>query len=275
MDWLEDHRLLNIALILTYFVFIYYMHDPVVHLSVWVMNLMSLPVYNLVVLSISLILLVLFVIFMIVQLIKYRDHRSLKIAYLLFTITIIIIHFLTMFEMNIEIIHVFEYSILVLLIFPVTRRFGASILFALPFMLLDEWHQYIILYPSYVEYFEFNDIMMDIYGSGLTMVAIIISGVKGQEPVQAFWKRSEFIFLTAALVFVAIAINTCFISMYEADKCSNTWLVLNRIHGPITFWRSFPNRDVIYHVMQPLEAIISISVLTCIYFGLDSFRKAK
>jgi len=273
VNWLAAHRIMNLLLVLLYFVFIYYMHVPVAQLSVWVMNNLSLPLYNKVVLSISGLLLILFVIVMFVQLNKHRDNRLLKIIYLLFTIVIIIIHFYTMFEMNIEIIHIFEYSILALLIFPLTRRFGASVLLAIPFMLVDEWHQYIVLYPGYVEYFEFNDIMMDMYGCGLAMVSLMICGVRGEWPIQPLWRRTEFIFLIAGLVAIAIAVHTCFISLYQADKCSNTWLVLSILHGPITFWSQFPGRDVIYHIMQPVEAIVSISVLSIIYFGLDSFRK--
>jgi hypothetical protein len=273
-DWLAAHRSINLLLIFSYFVFIYYMHDVVVHLSVWVMNMMSLPVYNKVVLTISILLLASFAVFMIVYFKKYGGNRLLKISYLSLTIAFIILHFRFLFEMNIEIIHIFEYSILALLIFPVTRRFGATVLFAVPLMLMDEWHQYIVLYPGFVEAFEFNDIIIDMYGCGLAMVALMICGVRGNWPVAPLWRRSEFIFLIASLVIVAVAVHTCFITLYEADKCANTWLVLNIIHGPVTFWRQFPGRPgAIYHLMQPLEAIIAIASLSIFYFGLDSFRK--
>jgi hypothetical protein len=275
INWLAAHRSINLLLIFLYFIFIYYMHMQVVDLSVWVMNNLSLPVYNKVVVFVCILLLVLFVMLMIVQLKKYRDNLSLKITYLLIILAIIIIHFNTMFEMNIEIIHIFEYSILTLLIFPVTRRFGASILFTLPLMVLDEWHQYIVLYPRYIEYFEFNDVMMDMYGAGLAMVALMTCGARGGWPVQPLWKRAEFILLAVSLIAVAVAIHTCFIAQYESGKCANTWLVLNTIPGPVTFWRQFPGRDVIYHIMQPVEAIISIACLSVFYFGLDSLRKER
>ena len=175
--------------------------------------------------------------------------------------------------MNIEIIHVFEYPALAILLFPITRRFGAAIIFTIPFMLMDEWHQYVVLYPAYVDYFEFNDIMIDIYGCGLAMLLLLLCGVKGESPVKPFWKRAEFVLLFTALLFFAIAVKAGFLAVYEADKSANTWLVLNRIHEPVTFWRKYPNRDVIYHVMQPIEAITGISLLAVIYTGLDSFRK--
>ena len=273
IDWLENHRAVNLLLILLYFIFIYYMHDSVVHLSIWVMNLMSLSVYNKVVIVISILLLILFGTAINGQIRKHTDNYAVKAGYLFFTIAIIIIHFKTMFEMNIEIIHIFEYPALAVLLFPITRRFGAAIIFTIPFMLMDEWHQYVVLYPGYVDYFEFNDIMVDMYGCGLAMLVLMVFGVEGQQPVKPFWKRTELGFILASLIVFAIAVKLCFISVYEADKCSDTELVLYRIHEPVTFWRKYPNRDVVYHVMQPIEAITGISLLAIIYTGLDSFRK--
>jgi hypothetical protein len=275
VNWLENHRIINLLLVFAYFAFIYHMHVPMAQLSVWVMNGMSLPVYDKVVLLISALLLILFIILLSVRLYKDRSNHLLKTSYLLITVTAIIIHFRIMFEMNIEIIHIFQYSILAFILFPITRRFGAAIIFTIPFMLIDEWHQYRVLYLGYVEYFEFNDVVMDIYGCALAMLTLMIVGVRGASPVRPLWRRSEFIFLIVLLIVFVIAVRTCFIALYDADRCLNTWLVLNVIHEPVTFWRQFPGRDVIYHIMQPIEAIIFITVLIVFYFGLDSFRRER
>ena len=272
-DWLGAHRFINLLLIVAYFLFIYFMHDPVVHLSIWVMNFFSLPVYNKVVIAVCVLLLILFSVFLVSQLNQRRDNFKLKVAYLFITLTLILIHFRTMFEMNIEIIHIFEYPLLAFLLFPLTRRFGATVLFTIPSMLLDEWHQYIVLYPAYVDYFEFNDVVLDIYGCGLAVVSMLICGVEGQKQIKSLWKRTEFISLFAFLLLVIIAIKLCIVSIYAVDKCNNTLLVLNRIPDVQSFWRQYPGRDVIYHVMQPVEAFIFIPLLTFFYFGLDSFRK--
>jgi hypothetical protein len=249
------------------------MHDPVVHLSVWVMNWLTLPVYNKTVIVIFALFLILFSVFLFGHLRDRRDNFGLKLVYLVVTLALIIIHFKTMFEMNIEIIHIFEFPFLAFLLFPLTRRFGATVLFTIPFMLLDEWHQYIVLYPSYVDYFEFNDVVMDTYGCGLAVTTLLIMGVKGSTEIKPFWRRPEFISLLGFMIAVVILIKVCFISVYDSGKCANTWLVLNRIPGEQSFWRQYPGRDVIYHVMQPIEAMIYIPLLAFFYFGLDSFRK--
>ena len=108
VGWLERHRITNLILIGLYFAFIFEMHVPFAQLSVWVMNNMSLPVYNKTVLAISWFLLAMFVIFMIMQYRKLENNRLLKISYLSLTIGFIIMHYRIMFEMNIEIIHIFQ-----------------------------------------------------------------------------------------------------------------------------------------------------------------------
>jgi hypothetical protein len=271
--WLEKRRLINVLLVLAYSVFIFFMHNPVVLLSVWVMKLLTLPIYNKVVLVIFTLFIILFTTFLLTQLKKYPGNYPLKLLYLFASIAFIIIHFKLMFEMNIEIIHIYEYPLLAILIFPLTRRFGPAVLFALPVMLLDEWHQYMVLYPAYVEYLELNDVMIDIYGCGLAMATLMICGVARKEMINPFWKRPEFITLCLILFGFIIAVKTCFFCYYPADKCSNTYMVLNKLEEPEKFWRQFKNRPVIYHVSTPFESVVIITSLCLFYFGLDSFYK--
>jgi len=264
---------INVFLVFAYFIFIFLMHVPCAKLSVFVEHHLSLPVYNKVVIGVCIVLLALYLLLVFDQLKKRADNRIHKIIYLVFALSFIIIHFKIMFEMNIEIIHIFQYSILAFLLFPLTRRFGAAVCFAIPFMLVDEWNQYINLYPGYVEYFEFNDVILDINGCGLAMVTLYLCGVAGVTTLKPLWKRPEFILIVGLTFSVFIAIKTCFIALYTADKCSNTWLVLNIIKEQQFFWRKFPGRDAVYHIMQPVEAIVAIIALALFYFGMDSFRR--
>lgn len=273
ISWLELNRLINILLIAFYFVFIYYMHDVMVHVSVWVMNGLSLAVYNKVVIAVFTLFLILFSVFLYMQLKDNTENLKLKIFYLVSIVSLIVVHFKIMFEMNIEIIHMYEFPVLAILIFPLTRSFGSTILLTLPFMLIDEWHQYIVLYPSYVDYFEFNDVVLDINGCALAMVSLMICGVRGRISNTPLWKKREFIALCFIILLIIASVKTCFIALYEEDQCSNTWLVLNRIHEARNFWRQYPGRDVVYHVMQPLESLIIIPSLILFYFGMDAFRK--
>ena len=272
--WLQSRKLINLLLVFAYFVFIMSMHNPMVLLSIWVeKQLGGIESYNLIVAIVFLTVLLLLSFFVLKKLAADRKNQKLKIFYLISTVVLIIIHSRFMFDSNIEIIHSFEFTILAFLIFPLTKRFGAAILFTLPFMLFDEWYQYIILYPDWNDYFDLNDILMDTYGCGLTMIILLIFEIKGSENVKPFWQRSEFISLACLVVAVLVAIKVCFIAAYANEACSNTWLVMNERATPEPFLRAHPTHHISYHVMKPFEGLIAIVTLHLFYIGLDSFRK--
>jgi hypothetical protein len=271
--WLQSRKLINLALVFAYFIFILFMHNPLVHLSIWVEKILSPDTYNSVVALIFLSVLLLLSFFVLKKLAADKKNQKLKLFYLISTVAAIIIHSRFMFDSNIEVIHSFEFTILAFLLFPLTKRFGAAILFTLPFMLFDEWYQYIILYPDWNDYFDLNDIMMDTYGCGLAITALMIAGVKGNENIKPVWQRPEFISLVCLVVAVLVAVNFCLITAYASEACGNTWLVMNERLTPEPFLRAHPTRHIFYHVMKPLEALVAIATLHLFYFGLDSFRK--
>lgn len=273
IDWLEKRRIINLVLILGYFFFILLMHNSMVLLSVWVEKQLSLPVYNLVIAVIFLLLASVLVIVLIKRFKLNFENLKTEFIYLFATLAFMIAHSRFMFDSNIEIIHSFEYPFLAFLIFPLTKRFGATILFTLPFMLVDEWYQYIVLYPTEIDYFDLNDIMMDTYGCGLAMAVLMIIGVKGKFPVKPFWKRPEFISLVSGIVLICLAVKICFIAAYKFTACSNTWLVMNERTYPEPFMRPHPTHHIMFHVMNPLEGFIAIVLIHFFYFGLDSLRK--
>lgn len=275
IDWLQRNKLVTTILLLAYFVFIVFMHGPMVHVSNYFQGMLGFAIYNKVVLAVYAISAISAAAVLIRQIRKHPENRALKLAYLLGTLTLIFIHSRFMFDSNVEAIHSLEFTFLAVLLFAMFNRFGAAIMFAVPFMLLDELYQYWVLYPDFNDYFDLNDISMDIYGCCLAMVTLMIFGVKGEQHVQPLYKRIEFWGLITMLGMIALAIETCYIAPYEFQKCSNTFLVLNERMTTEPFWREHPLSHVIYHVQKPIEAIASFSTLVFLCFGLDSLRNDK
>ncbi|MFN8322734.1 MAG: hypothetical protein U0T74_08765 [Chitinophagales bacterium] len=271
--WLQTHRGINILLVLAYFSFIIAMHHPLVLLSISIENRLTIETYNLVVAVVFLTLLSLFLFFLSKGFFKYTDNRKLKLVYMLATLLLLLLHSRFMFDSNIEVIHSFEFTFLAFLIFPLTKRFGAAILFTLPFMLIDEWYQYIFLYPQWNDYFDLNDILTDTYGCGLTMLFLMIVGVKGNENLHPIWRRAEFIGLIIGVILVALANQLGYIVSFANEVGGNTLLVMNENLNGESFWRAHPTHHILYHVMKPVEGLIAISALHFFYFGLDSLRK--
>ncbi len=271
--WLQSRKLINLVLVFAYFFFILFMHDPLVHLSLWVEGNLSLEVYNLLVVFVFLSVLVLLSFFVLKKLATDKRNQKLKLFYLVATLALLITHSRFMFDSNIEVIHAFEFTFLAFLLFPLAKRFGAAVFFTLPFMLIDEWYQYTVLYPQWNDYFDLNDLMTDTYGCGIAMVVVMILGVKGNENVPPVWRRPEFISLVCLVVAVLVAVKICFIAPYASDACSNTWLVMNERLIPEPFFRLHPTHNIWFHVMKPVEGLIAVTALHLFYFGVDSFRK--
>lgn len=273
ISWLESRRIINLVLVLAYFFFILHMHDPMVHLSMFIESFLSHNLYNRVVEVVYLVFLAAVAGIIWKQLNRNTEHINYKVSYLAATILFVFIHSRFMFDSSIEVIHSFEFTLLTFLIFPLAGRFGAAVLFTLPFMLIDEWYQYILLYPLYNDYFDLNDIMMDTYGCGLAMLMLMIIGVKAQQSDTPFWKRPELIGLISLVILVLVAAKLCIIAPYMSQKCNNTLLVMNERNGIEPFLRLHPKNNIMFHVMKPVEGLIAITILHLFYLTMDFFRK--
>lgn len=271
--WLQSRRLINLIFILLYFAFILAMHHPLVLLSIWVEHNLTIGVYNTVVATVFGLLVIgmLYVVYR--QAARHTANRATGLFYIGCSLLLLFAHSRFMFDSNIEVIHALEFTLLAFLIFPITRRFGAAVLFTLPFMLIDEWYQYILLYPDWNDYLDLNDILTDTYGCGLAMAVLMLCGVKGSQHVQPLYRRSEFILLVVMVVLVVAGVATCIIAPYAGDACANTLLVVNERLTAEPFWRPHPTHGNLFHVMKPTEALGAITLLHLFYMGMDSFRK--
>lgn len=271
LNFLRQHPVLNTALVLGYFVFILLMHNPLVHLSIWVEAHLSLALYNKVTIIIYLITLFTLAFTLRSRLRLHPQNLPRKVFYL-FSITLLIaLHARFMFEKNIEIIHSLEFTILAFLLFPLAGTFGGAVFFCLPFMLIDEWYQYIYLYPDWNDYMDLNDIVMDLHGAALMMLGLMIAGITAFQTTQPLWKRREFVGLILLLLLVIGALSTCYLAPYADTACSNTVFLFNEHPGPEPFFRISAGSGTSFHVMKPYEGIVAITAVVLFYFGLDGY----
>lgn len=238
-----------------------------VNISVWIMNGLSLPIFNKVVGTGCLLGMGVFLTVIVLQIRKDRQFLKQKLVYLFLTLLFIVIHSRVMFEMNIEIIHSIEFSLLAYLLFALSRSVGFAIVFALPVMLLDEWNQYILLYPEYVMYYEFNDIVMDILGSGLALVTLSVFGIYPKCSNKSLWAKPEILFLFGLLTVTALAINSGYLAQYISTQNSNTVFAFNKMQNPDNFWTIHSFTKARYHIMGPVEGI-TVIVMLCLFYAV-------
>ena len=273
IDWLTENRLINWLLVVGYVVFLVFAHEWFVYRSVEIMNSLSLQVYNtlIAVLAATAALGVLLLTAVAAKQ-KTGLNRS-AMVFLLVVLTALVVHFFLFTEMNIEFIHAMEFGLLAGLIYPLAGRFGAAAIYSLPVMLFDEWYQYQVLF-EWVEYFDFNDILLDLLGAGLVLSILKLFHDR-RSSATPFSSRPE----VYALLFMAVATMILLLSSmvvpYPDDAETNTWLVLNAIQNPYGFWREHPLIGSTYHVLEPMAGLVTVFSVCTIYLLMDPIRSEK
>lgn len=270
ITYLEARKELTISLVLTYFIFILSMHDFMVNVSVGVMNSLTRQKYDLIVGSIMISAMLFILILFIRNLRLVRQAADIKIVYMLIMTSLLIIHIQMNFVMNIEIIHTLQFGILALMIFPLTRSFGATLFFTTLLGAADELFQYLVLYPSKNDYLDFNDIVLDQMGAAIVLVYLYSSGLRSERNWSQKWYYSPVTITVVSLsAVVAVMYHFSLITTYYSSATDKTLFVLNESNEPEGFWRHMPNCDIVFHVMSPIEGVIAIVMIGGLFFFLD------
>lgn len=275
INCLHQRKWLTFLLIALYTFGIFALHNPLVNLSITVMNFFGLEMYNLIVSGVVLVVSIVVGGLVIFQLIQSKKSLGLKIGWILILGILLVIHYLFLLEMNIEIIHSFAYGGLVFLLFAYFKRFGAALFFGIIIMLVDEYYQYIYLYPDYVEYWELNDVILDILGAIFMLMLIFIADFKFDKYLEKFYKRIEFWGFTLFILCFFILEKLCIFASHISAKCDHTLFVMSHIENYDTFWHEHDFTGKIYYILSPTESFILIGVFGILMIGLDSFLSKR
>jgi len=269
--WLEKHLMLNLVMVIAYALFLLFAHDAFVNLSVGVMNNLSLPVFQKVV-AVVVVLFALALVSIGWFVLRRGSVDKRTALYFAASLLLLVAHFFVLTEMNVEFIHALMYGGLAVLLFPLIGRLGGAIVFCLPVMLVDEWCQHVILFPHYTNFFEFNDIVLNLVGAGLFVSMLRLLGMRSQRTFSPVYKRSEvWLLISGALVIVG-TLAACIIVPYSEDACPTTWFVLNKLPEMSEFWYVHPVIGSTFHILKPMEGIALMFLLCVAYLGMDRFK---
>lgn len=269
INWLRERPLMNGLLVLAYSIFILFAHGWFVDLSVLAMNTLSLGTYNRVVAAIMGMAGLLLGWTVLRSIWSDTSQRWPKLAFFSVILVSLVAHRYFLSEMNIEIIHALEFGILALLLFPLARSFGGTLVLGLPFMLIDEWYQFTVLFSDYVEYFDFNDVLLDSLGAAMVVCMIWVFGTGPVRPFTGNIARWEVCVLLTMTVGPILLMQTCILVEFSSEVCENTWLVLNQVGAEEGFWRTHPVLGSTYHLLRPIEALALVLVLVVCIFYMD------
>lgn len=265
--WLSRRRLVNIILLISYFLVVVLPHEEVGLLTVQIFGHFSRNTYNLIILLIGTIGLLIYLI-PIYKNIKEGRDKQLKLFYLFLTILLVVLTFNTLFVINIEIVHFLQYAIMAILLFPLTMRYGETLYWATLLGAIDEGYQYFYLSPHRTDYYDFNDVVTNLLGAALGLVFLRIFDLgKIGIPWQK-WYKSVPLWTTVILTIGFSILYYCqLVFIYPSKSGEISIFTLVKV-VPEGFW-SVVHPNVTYHVMMPGEGIVWVFVLILTYYGLD------
>jgi hypothetical protein len=188
---------------------------------------------------------------------------------LLFCFAALAVHVAMLFEMNIEIIHVAEYIVLVLLLFLFSRSIGASLVYALPIMIADELNQYLVLYPNYNKYFELSDIVLDLLGAGTLFLLLHICGLSLQKDERPWLKKPAMVLLLTIITSATLGLLTKLFVFTPDEVQAHTVFVFNRLEQPELFWQVHSFTGAKYHVLLPYEGIALVFLVCALFIAYE------
>jgi len=259
-----------------YFIATVVFHKPVAQLSLRIERQATYAAYNRGWGLFALIALTLVLVAVVFRIMKGED-RLFKLLFLVLTFGLIGAAHWAVLAVNLEYIHVMQFSLLVFPLLALTRRFGETVFWIGLLGAVDELYQYYVVWWPHQSYYDFNDVLLDIAG-GAFMVFLIYLWLKQDtlNPQGRFpkirWFRSPSVFAAAGiLVFALLAHFAGLLSFYpeaEGSLGSKTAILLSRDPPAPQFWSVF-EKGKTYHIVGAGEWMALLLLCTGVYSLLD------
>jgi len=264
VNFLHKNVLVNLILLFVYYLLVVLPHEKVGLLTVKIFSSLERSTYNLVVLCISIFIL-LFTLIVLGKKTLQHPQKKLIIFYLLSTIAFAALCINVLFVINIEVVHFFQYAVFALLCYPLTLNYNQSLIISTLAGALDEAYQYFYLAPQRTNYFDFNDVIINLIGVAFGLVIIkIFKPASKTFNLNQFIKSPAFILIVLVSAITSIAIFTNLLGIYHTNTEAQFLLVKKAFDS---FWITV-HPNITYHVMLPLEGVLITVALWLFYWPL-------
>ncbi|NNF08549.1 MAG: hypothetical protein HKN21_17440, partial [Candidatus Eisenbacteria bacterium] len=169
MMWLGSHKAVTLFLGLIYYILTVVLHDQVQGIFLAAKDQFGLKAYTIGLIAITLggLLLVTLLILK-----KSSPGRRLGLVYWFVSMVLIAVAYIVILVLPSEYIHIAQYAVLALFVYPLCRRFTDTVVWVTILGALDEWYQYAILHADWGIYFDFNDVVLNLLGGGMGAAVI-------------------------------------------------------------------------------------------------------
>ena len=271
IQWLGKNKLIAVLLSVALYFSIVTFHDEVTELAIRFRNAIGRDRYNDILAYAFLALLLVVISFLIYHAFKSRQ-KYLYLALSAIVTAMMIIASRLLMVYSIEAIHFVEYMLMAILLLPVIRSYGATVFWVTILGALDELFQYIYLTPTF-EYFDFNDIILNLVGAGTGAVTVFVFAADAIKLRQIKWYKSPAVLTGMGILVIFFALLLSGKMALDPGDISEShrWFTLNRESMPGVFWTTaYPGR--VFHILKPLEGIILLYLLFAGFFILDIIR---
>jgi VanZ family protein len=265
----------NLPICIVFYLLVVLPHEQVGKVVAWAFDgHMTRDDYNLTILAASLLGLVLYVFPLVKNTAGQPALRLLIFGYLAATVFFSYLCFKLLIVINIEVVHFVQYGAMAILLFPLVKRYGETVLWCTLLGAADEAWQYFYLAPDRTNYYDFNDVIINLIGSvyGLLLVRAV-------EPDFArpfrweFWRSPAVRVLAAVLLFAFTAIQLGWLHVNApADDPKALWSLIKV--PQVGFWTTV-HPQVTFHVVQPVEGLVLVGLLLLFYAGLGKKLSAS
>lgn len=247
----------HLALILVYYLLVTLPHEWVGVMMASTFGSLPRSQYNLVILCLFFILLV-GASWMMIPRFSQHPRKKPLIGFSLFAVALCCLTVQFLFVINVEMVHFLQYAILAILIYPLLKNSGLTLLWITTAGFFDEAFQYLYLSPQRTDYFDFNDVIADLLGGILGLIVVKLTLQIQEANIKTFnsWTVSHLILA----LFLLVTYSTGHWSIYPNEHTSIV-LVKKSFND---FWTTI-HPGVTYHVVRPLEGIVIILVLILIF----------
>jgi len=269
VSYLSNRKLLNIFIAVIYYIIVVTTHRQV---GRFIAQNLDIPLgreaYNLFVLSVGIISLL--VLFFLLQK-NFRNKLSSldkkkTLGYLVYLMTLIVIAINLIMVVNVEIIHIAQYCVMAILLFPLLRNFNIVLFYTTILGGLDEAFQHWYLFPDKSNYYDFNDVLINFLGACLGLIILKSQGLSDIKKTSQWYKSSIFWTILMIIGTYIIGTVTGLISIMPVEDSDPAIITLIRKYEP-GFWRELPP-NVKFHIVRPVEFFILIIILMCSFVKL-------
>ena len=269
IGWFSKNRFWNICVVTIYYLLVVLPHEEV---GQFLAKTLDEPLgrtkYNQLVLSLGIVGSIGYLILIGFGIKNHRKRLKTVLLYLTTTFLFIFVAIKILMVVNIEMIHLVQYGLLTLLLFPLFADFKTTLFFSIILGGLDEAYQYWVLTPLSTDYYDFNDLIINLLGTALGLILLFANGLKAKLPIIEWYQSPVSIITFILSLFLLLFYFNGILSIYPIDGQIQPPLLFIRNIQP-DFW-TIAEPDIKFHVLRPFWGILIGILLYFFYRRIDT-----